>query len=90
MEVIVVLKHYYNYEDSYTEIIGVRETDAEADALIEDAKKKLTHPLMSPDKWYGGWRSYRLEIERLKREERNSPKKGGWLKKYNRENHVNF
>ena len=85
MEVFVVLKYYYNYEDSTTTVIGVRESEAEANALIVKNRQADNHPLVSAEDWFDGWKAYHERVDRLKKEEKNTPKKGGWLLKFHRE-----
>lgn len=85
MEVYVVLKNYYNYEDSSTTVIGVRESQADANALIQETIQADNHPLVSAEDWFDGWKAYHERVDRLRTEEKNSPKKGGWLLKFHRD-----
>lgn len=85
MEVFVITKHYEHYDESYTEVIGVRETKLEAEALIVKERLSNDHPLCTAKDWYDGWKSFYSTTERLIREENNGPKKGGWIRKYRRE-----
>ena len=86
MKVIVVSRHYDYYEESYTEILGVRESDAEADALIEKDKNSRNHELMSAEEWFSHKAAYNSSLDGLMRVETNSPKTGGWVRRYHREN----
>lgn len=85
MEVIVVTRFYDYYEESYTEVIGVRESDEEADVMIAQDKKSRDHELMSAEDWFRYDALYNRELDSLMRAETVSPKRGGWVKKYPRE-----
>lgn len=83
MKVIVVKKSVRRYDPDISDyIIGIRESEAEADALIEQDKHKDDHPLMSNEEWCSLKYRYSSEVESLMKSERCSPKRGGWLKKY--------
>ena len=86
MNVIVVSKHYNCYEESYTEILGVCSSEESADELIKNTKDLENHPLIEKERWYNLKKSFYEISNRISKEEKHSPKKGGWLKKYHIEN----
>lgn len=85
MKVIVVSRFYNYYEESYTKILGVRETDTEADELIAADKQSNQHPLMSADDYFSTDKLFAYHSDKLYKEEKNSPKSGGWVNKYRTE-----
>lgn len=83
MKVIAVKKSVRRYDPDISDyIIGIRESEAEADALIEQDKHKDDHPLMTNEEWCSLKHLYSYEVESLMKSEKCSPKRGGWLKKY--------
>lgn len=83
MKAIVVVKKYYNYEDSYSKILGVCSSDEKADELIEKEKHTHDHQKITRENWYALKREIRYDFEEFEEFERNSPKKGGFLKRFN-------
>ena len=83
MEVIVVKRKYSYYEDSYTKILGVCMTDEKADELIEIDRHKDDHPDMSKDSWLACKRYFKQKRDSLLNNEKNSPKKSGFLNRFN-------
>lgn len=83
MEVIVVTRKYFNYEDSYQIRLGVFKTDKGADAAIEKDKHKADHKLMDQAKYISCKKYFREAINRLIQLEESSPKKTGFLFRYN-------
>ena len=84
MEVFVITKYYNHYEESYTDVIGVRETKSEAEEFVRKDRLSNDHPLCTAKDWYDGWNSFYSQTTRLTMEEKNGPKKGGWIMKYDR------
>ena len=83
MEVIVVKRKYNYWEDSYTKILGVCMTDEKADELIEIDMHKDDHPDMSKDSWLFCEHYFKQQRENLLNNEKNSPKKSGFLNRFN-------
>ena len=84
MELIVVTRNYDYYDESYTQVLGVCETEATADALIEKDKKERSHPLMDTEELVAAMDMYFSQTEKISIEEKRTPKNGGWLKKFDR------
>lgn len=82
MEVIVVTRFYANYEDSYTKILGVCESEDKADKLIEIDKHKDDHPKMNKESWIGCEQHFYEERRNLIHNESCGKKKGGFLKRF--------
>ena len=81
MEAFAVIRHYYNYEDSYTEVIGLCYTEDKCKEVIENDKHKHDHHLMDKKTYYECMEAADKAIKRLANEEANSPKHGGFLNK---------
>lgn len=83
MEVIVVKRKYSYWEESYTKILGVCMTDEKADELIEIDMHKDDHPDMSKTSWLACEHYFKRQRENLLNNEKNSPKKSGFLNRFN-------
>lgn len=81
MEVIVVIRKYDYYEDSYKKILGVCMTESKADELIESDMHKDDHPLMNKNRWFGCQESCYETKNSFINNEITSPKRGGFLNK---------
>ena len=83
MEVIVVKRKYKYWEESYTKILGVCMTDEKADELIEIDMHKDDHPEMDKKSWLACEHYFKRQRENLLNNEKNSPKKSGFLNRFN-------
>lgn len=83
MKVIVVKRKYSYWEESYTKILGVCMTNEKADELIEIDMHKDDHPDMSKDSWLACEHYFKRQKENLLNNEKNSPKKSGFLNRFN-------
>ena len=83
MEVIVVKRKYIYWEDSYTKILGVCMTDEKADELIESDMHKDDHSEMDKESWFTCEHYFKQQRENLLNNEKNSPKKSGFLNRFN-------
>ena len=83
MEVIVVSRTYYNYEDSYTKILGVVSSEEKADHLIEVDKHKDDVDGMSVTEFNEKRDAYWERLSELNKNEKGSPKKDGWIYRFN-------
>ena len=80
---VIIIKWYDERDyDSPVHILGVRESEAEADELIEQHKHRDDIPGFTVEEWHDAQDNYREWIERLIKSEKASPKKGGWVRKY--------
>ena len=83
MEVIVVKRKYIYWEDSYTKILGVCMTDEKADELIESDMHKDDRSEMDKESWFTCEHYFKQQRENLLNNEKNSPKKSGFLNRFN-------
>ena len=82
MEVIVVTRKYEYYEESYSEIIGVTQSEEKADELIQKDKSKRDHKLMSRDEYFSIKKIIDYKKYDILKNEKNCPKNGGTLAKF--------
>lgn len=85
MEVYVVIRNYQYYDDSHSDVIGVRESEAEAKRLVSENESLNEHPLMGKKEWFENVSVFYTRSGVILNSEQHSPKKGGWVKKYKRE-----
>ena len=80
---VIVIKWYDEREyDGPIHILGVRETEAEADELIEQHKHRDDMPGFTVEEWHNARDNYREWTRNLLKTEKSSPKKGGWVCKF--------
>ena len=82
MEAFAVTRSYYNYEDSYTDVIAICYTEDKCKEVIEKDKKKDNHSLMDIKTYYDEKETVREAINHLCKMEESCPKKGGFLNKF--------
>lgn len=82
MEVIVVIRKYDYYEDSYKKILGFCMTESKADELIEIDKHKDDHPKMNKESWLACEDYFYESRKNLIHNESCGKKKGGFLKRF--------
>jgi hypothetical protein len=82
MEVIVVIRDYFNWDDSYTKILGVCISEEKADELIEMDKHKDNHPKMDKILWLDINHRFFEFKENLIKHENGGKKKGGFLGRF--------
>jgi len=83
MEVIVVKRRYDQWELSYSKNLGVCISDEKADELIEIDKHKDDHVKISKEHWFSCRNNFHKRVKNLLINEVSSPKKTGFLKRFN-------
>lgn len=80
---VIVIKWYDEREyDGPIHILGGRETEAEADELIEQHKHRDDMPGFTVEEWHNAQDNYREWTRNLLKTEKSSLKKGGWVRKF--------
>ena len=83
MKVIVVTRTYNNYEDSYAKTLGVVTSDTLANDLIEKDKHKDDAFGMTVTEYNNKLYNINEQFNKLVSYEESSPKKIGWIYRYN-------